>query len=171
MTKPKTRKSKFRVPIPDASGEHVAFEVPITITEKWNDAIGTWFLTPESQEEIENTKARYMGLLLPEELKALRLRYRMSQKQIGELLQIGEKSWTRWETGRQRPSRSINLLLRALNDGILNPAYLSRCANRNDTDWSGILLHGTELPVSMDLTEVSANVVPMEIEEPTTRFG
>ena len=59
----------------------------------------------------------------------------MTQPQISELLQIGEKTWTRWETGRERPSRSINVLLFALNDGKLDAAYLRSVARRRN-DWA-----------------------------------
>jgi len=43
---------------------------------------------------------------------------------MAQLLQIGEKSYCRWETGSERPSRSINLLLAALTDGRIDVAYL-----------------------------------------------
>ena len=67
--------------------------------------------------------------------KALRKRLGLTQPQISELLQIGEKTWTRWETGRERPSRSINVLLFALNDGKLDAAYLRSVARRRN-DWA-----------------------------------
>ena len=73
-----------------------------------------WLLTPEAHQIIEETKARRMGLLLPAQMKELRERYKYSQKEMGELFQVGEKSWTRWESGKHRPSRSINLIIRAL---------------------------------------------------------
>ena len=65
-----------------------------------------------------------MGLLLPEEIKALRQRLNLTQIEMSDLLQIGEKTYTRWESGRSRPSQVLNLLLRALRDGRLDVAYL-----------------------------------------------
>jgi transcriptional regulator with XRE-family HTH domain len=65
-----------------------------------------------------------MGLLLPNEIKNLRQRLGLSQKEICELLQMGEKSWVRWVTGHTRPSRSINVLLRGVKDGKLSIPYL-----------------------------------------------
>lgn len=41
---------------------------------------------------------------------------------------IGEKTWSPWENGRNRPSRSINLLLRALDDGKITTDYLKAVA-------------------------------------------
>jgi transcriptional regulator with XRE-family HTH domain len=69
-----------------------------------------------------------MGLLLPAQFKKLRERYDYSQRQMGELFQMGEKSWTRWESGKHRPSRSINLLIRALYEGEISINYLLKRA-------------------------------------------
>jgi DNA-binding transcriptional regulator YiaG len=86
--------------------------------------------TPEAHEMIEDTKARHMGLLLPAQFKELRERYDFSQKEMGELFQVGEKSWTRWESGKHRPSRSINLLIRALYEGKIPVNYLLKQAGK-----------------------------------------
>jgi transcriptional regulator with XRE-family HTH domain len=71
-----------------------------------------------------------MGLLLPAQFKELRDRYSFSQKEMSEIFQVGEKSWTRWESGRQRPSRSISLLVRALYEGEIAINYLLRRAGK-----------------------------------------
>jgi DNA-binding XRE family transcriptional regulator len=55
----------------------------------------------------------------------------VTQKELAELLQIGEKSWTRWETGREHPSRSINILICALNDGQIDLNYLRSVRDGN----------------------------------------
>jgi hypothetical protein len=49
---------------------------------------------------------------------------------MGELFQVGEKSWTRWESGKHRPSRSINLLIRALYEGEISIGYLLKRAGK-----------------------------------------
>ena len=125
----------FEVAIPTADGAAVAERIPLQVPMEWDKDIGEWTLTPEAEELIETTKARHMGLLLPAELRALRERHGLSQKAIGDLLQIGAKSWTRWETGSQRPSRSINLLLRALHEGLMSPQQL-RELGLPQRDWS-----------------------------------
>ncbi len=81
---------------------------------EWDPELKEWLITPEAEELLEDTKARHMGLALPEDLRALRVLLDLTQSGMGELLCIGEKTWTRWETGRQRPSQSLNLLLRAV---------------------------------------------------------
>src|SRR5688500_10909420 len=123
----KTKMEEFEVPVPGIDGsavEKVKVEVPL----RWDEELGEWLLTPEAHEKIENTKARHMGLLLPTQLKELRKRCKFSQREMGELFQVGEKSWTRWESGKQRPSRAINLLIRALYDGEISLNYLLRRA-------------------------------------------
>src|SRR5208283_1159998 len=94
-------------------------------------------LTPESLELIEKTQARHMGLMSPEEIRELRERLDLTQEEMSGLLQIGAKSYTRWESGRARPSRSLNVVLCALRDGVVTTEYL-RCL-RDGRDWSPLL--------------------------------
>jgi putative zinc finger/helix-turn-helix YgiT family protein len=106
-----------QVRIPNLEGDAVAethtVRVPITIDPNTGEEL----LTEEAVQMIETAKARYMGLLLPEEIRALRQRLELTQKQMSELLQAGEKSYTRWESGKARPSRMVNVLLRLLYEG------------------------------------------------------
>ena len=120
----KTKTESIEVRIPNAEGTAVAERVRVEVPLKWDAELNEWLLTEEAHEIIDNTKARHMGLISPAELKEVRLRLRLSQRQIGSLLQVGEKSYTRWETGRSRPSRSLNVLLCALRDGRLSVPYL-----------------------------------------------
>jgi DNA-binding transcriptional regulator YiaG len=118
----------FDVSIPTADGENIAELISIEIPMEWDAEIQEWLMTEEGLQKVEETKARHMGLMLPSEIHALRQRLNLSQKEISEALQIGEKTWSPWENGRLRPSRSINLLLRALNDGKITIDYLKTAA-------------------------------------------
>ena len=122
----KIENQKFDVSIPTLDGKGIADWVSIEIPMEWDDEINEWLMTPEGDKMVEDTKSRHMGLLLPEEMKALRSRLGLTQTEIGELLQIGEKTWTRWESGKARPSRSVNLLLRALNDREITVDFLKQ---------------------------------------------
>ncbi|HVU34300.1 MAG TPA: helix-turn-helix domain-containing protein, partial [Opitutaceae bacterium] len=89
----------------------------------WRDPKdGEIYLDADAIAILDKAKARRLGVLSPQELATLRRRLGLKQKEIGELLQIGEKTWSRWETGRERPSRLLNMLLLALNDGKIDPA-------------------------------------------------
>jgi len=129
-TKMKTKIEEFEVSIPNLDGTAIAERVKVPVTLEWDEEVKEWLLTPEAHQLIEDTKARRVGLLLPAQLKELRERCDCTQKEMGELFQVGEKSWTRWESGKHRPSRSINLIIRALYDGELSINYLLKRAGK-----------------------------------------
>ena len=126
----KTKLRDFEVLIPNLDETAVADRVNVRVPVRWDEDIEQWILTPEAHEIIDNTKARHMGLLLPYQFRELRERHGYSQNQMGELFQVGEKSWTRWESGKHRPSRSINLMIRALYDGAISIDYLLKRAGK-----------------------------------------
>ncbi len=109
--------AKFNVHIPNLEGDGVSEIVPVQVPVTIDPHNGEELLTPEAIELIENTKARYMGLLLPSEIRKMREQLGLTQKEMSALLQAGEKSYTRWESGRARPSRMVNVLLRLLFEG------------------------------------------------------
>ena len=117
------KKIPFTVRIPSYDGDKstpVEIEVPVT----WDKDLEDWVFTPEAYTQIDEVMRRHMGLLCPAQLKELRSAHGFSQKEMSELLQIGEKSWSRWENGAQSPSRCVNLLIRAFYDGKLTVPYL-----------------------------------------------
>jgi DNA-binding transcriptional regulator YiaG len=123
----------FEVSVPEVSGEGIERLITIQIPMEWDAEIGEWLMTEEGSRLVEETKCRAMGLLTPGEMKALRERLGFSQKQMGELFQVGAKSWTRWETGRYRPMRVIGLLIRALHDGAVSLDYLLERAGMKES--------------------------------------
>ena len=129
----KTKYQDFEVLVPNIEGTAIAERVKVKIPIRWDDDLESWVLTPESHEIIDNTKARHMGLLLPDEFKALRKRFNLTQKEMGVIFQAGEKSWTRWESGQHRPSRSISLLIRAVYEDELSINYLLKCAGKQES--------------------------------------
>jgi DNA-binding transcriptional regulator YiaG len=114
------------VRIPNLEGDGIAethtVRVPVTIDPDTGDEL----LTEEAVKLIDDIKARYMGLLRPKQIRELRARFGLTQKQMSELLQAGEKSYTRWESGRARPSRMVNVLLRLLYEGKVSIMELVR---------------------------------------------
>lgn len=132
----KTKFKDYEVLVPNLDGTEVAERVNVKIPLEWDEELEVWVLTPEAHRIIEDTKARHMGLLLPVEFKELRERFKLSQKEMGELFQAGEKSWTRWETGKQRPSRMVSLLVRSLYEGEISINYLLKKAGKPMTEVS-----------------------------------
>jgi DNA-binding transcriptional regulator YiaG len=124
----------FSVAIPDRNGTRIAERLTILVEMEWDEELQEWNITDRGLQAIEDTKARHMGLMLPDELRHLRERLQLTQSEMSELLQLGEKSWTRWESGKQRPSKSVNLLIRALDEGELTIDFLQR-SSRVGKDW------------------------------------
>ena len=116
--------SKQPVFIPNATRDAIA-ETIMTEVPAWEDPqTGKIYLDGEAHEMLDAVKARHLGILLPDQLRAMRKAIGLTQKKMAELLQLGEKTWTRWETGAERPSRSMNVLLCALRDGKIDLGYL-----------------------------------------------
>ena len=116
--------SKQMVHIPNANGDGVAETIAQEVPAWQDPKTGKIYLDGAAHEILDAVKARHLGLLLPEQLRDLRNSIGMTQKKMAELLQLGEKTWTRWETGAERPSRSMNLLLCALHEGKIDVGYL-----------------------------------------------
>lgn len=125
---------EVEVPIPALDGETIQERVKVQVEALKDPVSGEVFFDTAALAELERVKARYMGLLSPEEITTLRRSLGLTQKEISQLLQIGEKSYTRWESGKERPSRSLNILLRALGDGHLTTSYLEGLRQRA-FDW------------------------------------
>lgn len=115
--KKETRIVGFKVHVPNLEGDGVQEVVTIQIPVRVDPQTGEELITAEGLEKIEDTKARHMGLLSPAQIRELRSRIGLTQKQMSELLQAGEKSYTRWESGRARPSRMVNVILKLLYEG------------------------------------------------------
>ena len=126
--------TKVPVHVPTLDELAIAETIEVEVEAYRNPTDGEIYLTGEGLAKLDEVKSRHMGLLLPEEIKELREQMGITQKRMGELLQIGAKSYSRWETGRERPSRSLNLLLAALSDGRIDVAYLE-CRLKPSFDW------------------------------------
>lgn len=151
---------KFDVSIPAIDGSSTQSVVTTSIPVIQDDD-GDQILTQEARDIIEDIKLRHMGLLSPEEILFLRKGLNLSQASISNLLQIGEKTWTRWENGRERPTRSMNVLLSALRDGKITVAYLASLRNPGP-HWT---LHDYNTDL-MEKIDPSRQVAPLTVTEP-----
>jgi len=107
-------------PLPGGAPRTVLVKVPA----KQDPKDGEVYLDRGATDILDQVKARHMGILSPQELRSLRQRLGMTQADLAAALQIGERSWTRWETGRDIPSRSMNLLILGLAEGRINLPWL-----------------------------------------------
>lgn len=111
------------VHIPTADGKEIAETIEVMV-DAWQDESGEIYLDTAALKKLDDSKARHMGLLLPEDIRHLRESLGVTQVEISQLLKIGEKTWSRWENGRGRPSQSMNVLLKILLDGKADINYL-----------------------------------------------
>ena len=125
------------VAIPTLDGKGVAETVMVKVPCTVDPVTGEQLLDGDALAELDRVKARHMGLLQPEQIHQMRVDLGLTQKDISELLQLGAKSYTRWESGNERPSRSMNILLRGIADGKLTVDYLrSLRGPRLERQWS-----------------------------------
>jgi len=120
-----------RIPpnVPGGEVRTVMVEVPAMQDPK----DGEIYFGPDAAAILDKAKARHMGVLAPQELAELRQRLGLTQKEIAEVLQIGEKTWSRWETGREIVSRSLNVLLRAVYEGKISLPWLRAMLSQDES--------------------------------------
>jgi DNA-binding transcriptional regulator YiaG len=123
---PKTYTTTFDVHLPATKDQAERFVE--TIDVKAYRSFGEEVLTPESIEKIERVKARHLGLMTGADIKAMRERLKLSQKQLTALLQCGEKMLSHWENGHGYPTGLSNTILRLLDEGFIAPKHLSAVA-------------------------------------------
>ena len=66
------------------------------------------------------------GLLSAAEIRALRVRHRLTQARLARLLGLGTNTLSRWEAGRNVQSASMDMLLRLVRDVPGSLEYLRR---------------------------------------------
>ncbi len=160
----------FDVQIPNLEGDGVAETISIDVQVYLDAETGEEVLTPESLQLIEKTQARHMGLISAGEIKQLRERLQLTQKQMSELIQAGEKSYTRWERGRARPSRSINVLLCALRDGRIDVNYL-RSLGDPDHVWADLSESNPQVQSYKQVIVIYGNATCRAVSSQAGLFG
>lgn len=149
------------VTIPTLDGTAVAYTIPVVVPALRDPVDGEVYLEADAQEIIDRTKARYMGLMPAEEIRGLREYLSVTQKSMSDLLQMGAKTYTRWESGGDHPSRSLNILLRALRDGRIDVPYLRSIRPNLDgsvANWSRIWASSPTGPSTESVRVQSATV-------------
>lgn len=111
-----TMKKIQKVRIPDGNGG-IREIVDVAVDVEFDEITGEYFLSDETIRKLDRVKARHMGLLLPSEIKNLRMRFNKTQADMCAILALGAKTWTRWETGAERPQPFYGKVLIALYEG------------------------------------------------------
>lgn len=150
------------VQIPNADGDGIAETLRVEV-EAWQDPEdGEIYLDATALKKLDDVRARHMGLMLPEGIAELRRYLGLSQREISRLLRIGEKTWTRWETGRSRPTHSYNLILNALADGRIDLNYLALLAGAQLHTQAATARPLRNEPIGYNVQETTKEIVPEE---------
>ena len=111
---------------------------------------GEAFYSPDqmdaAQRSASNEVRRQDGLLMPEQIQAIRSKYRLTQTQFEQLLGVGPKTVVRWERGTVFQNGSTDELLRVLE---AVPEAVAFLASRNGVQcFMGTAFHGRFAPLA-----------------------
>lgn len=95
-----------------------------------NDAMDVKEATLLSKLQLAQV-SRAKGLLSPDEIRALRRRFGLTQAQFEEMLGVSTPTASRWETGAMLPSKTADLLMKTMAE---NPEIFmsSKRSRRHD---------------------------------------
>ena len=97
-------------------------DVPGWSCKKCNERVFSGKDLKESAQVLNRLRAKDFGLLDPEEIKRIRKKLDLSQKDAGILIGGGLRAFQKYESGELLPSRGIDTSLRLLDD---DPSKLS----------------------------------------------
>ena len=92
-------------------GESVSFDMPGWYCDECEESIHTGKDMKASDRRLNLLKARSEGLLLPEKIRRIRQKLRLSQEAAGLLIGGGPRAFQKYESGDLLPSRAISSAL------------------------------------------------------------
>jgi len=109
----KTGAFHFELPGKESGRENPEREMDFPDSE-WDEcgACGEVILSVELQKRIERRQYARKGILTPEEIKSIREKYSLTQARMAQILQVGEKNFSRWENGIAMQTKSMDSLIR-----------------------------------------------------------
>jgi DNA-binding transcriptional regulator YiaG len=107
-------------------------ETGVQVTLEYDEIFADFNLTDESARKLDEIRAKHLGRYLGEDVKMLRVKLGMSQKDMSLWLGLGGKTISRWENGHSIPSlsmsenlRRIELIEDAITHNILPREYVA----------------------------------------------
>jgi len=73
---------------------------------------GETILSIDLEQSLEKERYKRLGLLTPKEIQKIRKQVGLNQTEMAYLLGIGEKTYTRWESGKSLHNKSSDNLIR-----------------------------------------------------------
>ncbi|GEM_PF-1208726 len=90
------------------------------------------------EKALTDARRERDGLLLSDEIRAIRLSFGMTQTKFAEVLDVGEKNFARYETGSATQARTMDYLLRLLRD---HPELLEEIPQKASRVGTAIRMH------------------------------
>jgi len=97
----------------ETEAEGLKISVPDVEMERCSSC-GLSLLTPVGSRHVSSYVAKATGALTGEELQHFLDKYELTQKEASKILNIGEKNFSRWLSGKQRVSGSMSNYIRTL---------------------------------------------------------
>ncbi|NLG42184.1 MAG: type II toxin-antitoxin system MqsA family antitoxin [Phycisphaerae bacterium] len=125
------KRGTFRFdPPPNIPGGTIEIE-----NAEWRECTecGEQILGRELDRRLDDAARHRLGLLSPAEIKEIRERIGLSQEAMAQWLGVGDKTYTRWETGKSIQNKSNDTLIRlvARNAGIFSELDAEREPDRS----------------------------------------
>ena len=131
----KTVKIEKKVTIKDSSGR-VRTVVTVELNGEIDELSGETFIPAAELKKVDEVKIKAANIMLPWEIKALRRRYGKTQEEMCAIMGLGNRTWTRWESGAIVPNASTCRTLFLLRDGKISLGDLCQQRSRCE-DWFG----------------------------------
>ena len=86
------------------------------------------------EQQLENVRRERLGFLTPEEMRTIRNRSGLTQIEMAQLLGLGDKTYTRWESGKSLQNKSSDNLIRlfAQHSDLFAKLDAQRSVHRKD---------------------------------------
>ena len=110
------KNEKVQVKVFSPNGEFRG-TIPVTVPLELDTITGEWCYTAEAIKIIDLTKLKYANIILPSQIRNIRERFGMTQEEMCDMLGLGARTWTRWETGAVIPTLAMNRRLLELWSG------------------------------------------------------
>jgi len=127
---------EFQAYFDDDEGKRKNLLVP-NITYQKCDSCGEELLDQDASMKISQAQRAAMGLLSAAEIRAIRQNLGRTQRQMSELLGIGEKTYCRWESGTHFQSEAFDRYLRLLTTDPNALKALERIKSEKDAETEG----------------------------------
>ncbi len=112
-------------------GESITFDLPGWYCDECEESIHTGKDMKVSDRRLNRLKALSEGLLLPENIRRIRKKLRLSQEAAGLLIGGGPRAFQKYESGDLLPSRAISSALVLLDHDPDALAVLKRRQEAN----------------------------------------